>query len=32
VAVEDGELIIEWTAHGYVPDTSNLHAHFYYDI
>jgi serine/threonine protein kinase len=32
VSVEDDELIIEWTAHGYVPDTSNLHAHFYYDI
>ncbi|MCP5028406.1 MAG: Hsp70 family protein [Actinomycetia bacterium] len=32
VTVEEGELVIEWTAHGYIPDTSNLHAHFYWDI
>lgn len=31
VQVADGELIIEWSAHGYTPAIANFHAHFYFD-
>lgn len=33
VTVDNGELVIEWTTHGgWVPDTANFHAHFYYNV
>ncbi|MCB0991858.1 MAG: hypothetical protein KDB16_12825, partial [Acidimicrobiales bacterium] len=30
--VVDGELVVEWTAHNFTPDTSNIHVHFYYNV
>jgi molecular chaperone DnaK len=32
IIVEGNELVVEWTAFNYVPDTNNHHAHFYYNI
>lgn len=29
---DDGELLIEWTAFNFAPDTNDTHAHFFYDI
>ena len=32
VSVAGGELVFEWSAHGFAPDTSGFHAHFYYNV
>lgn len=32
VIVDGGELLITWTAEGFVPDTAATHAHFYWGI
>jgi len=32
VTLDGGELLITWTADGFVPDTSATHAHFYWGI
>ncbi|MFO7959554.1 MAG: Hsp70 family protein [Nitriliruptoraceae bacterium] len=32
IALDSGELLITWTADGFVPDTSATHAHFYWGI
>lgn len=31
VEVVDGELVIDWSAHGFTPSVANFHAHFYFD-
>ncbi len=32
IAIVDGELEIEWTALGFVPDTGATHVHFYWNV
>ena len=32
VAIVDGELLIDWVANGFTPDTNGNHAHFFWSI